>query len=416
MLRNSKRENEQTPGAGANWPHFQRIFDEIPRQVGWEMAKVAKRRGRYVLDFYDCQGKRQRQTMPAKTTLSRAREVLRKIEEQVVLGVYVGESRVPTFKEVATAWLEHKRPNLMASTWSVYEGHTLNHFSEFIEVKVSRITAAMIERFISERRAGGMPINTVRKILVSLNQIFKYAARHGYISFNPMTAAERPRAPQEAEREESKIRVLSPDEITAFLGAVGSWKYQVLFKLAIMSGARQGELVGLKWSDLDWKKSQLSIERTFNNQAWYQPKTKGSRRKIDLGPDMLFELKRWRMACPPNELNLIFPNEAGGPINHNNLVARHFRPALVAAGIEQIRFHDLRHTYASLLIDQGENVKYIQSQLGHSSPMVTLNVYSHLMKSTNQEAAKRLERVILRAGHKPVTNNKEGVAAVAVTP
>ena len=321
------------------------------------MAKVAKRRGRYVLDFYDCQGKRQRQTMPAGTTLGRAREVLRKIEEQVVLGVYVGESRVPIFKEVAEAWLEHKRPNLRASTWSVYEGHTLNHFLEFLEVKVSRITAAMIERFISERRAGGMPINTVRKILVSLNQIFKYAARHGYISFNPMTAAERPRAPQEAEREEGKIRVLSPDEITAFLGAVGAWKYQVLFKLAIMSGARQGELVGLKWSDVDWKKSQLSIERTFNNQAWYQPKTKGSRRKIDLGPDMLFELKRWRMACTPNELNLIFPNEAGGPINHNNLVARHFRPALVAAGIEQIRFHDLRHTYASLLIDQGENVE-----------------------------------------------------------
>lgn len=380
------------------------------------MAKAAKRRGRYVLDFYDCQGKRQRQTMPAGTSLSKAREVLRKIEEQVMLGVYVGESRTPTFKEVATAWLEHKKANLRASTWAVYKGHTENHFAGFDPVRISRITSAIIERYITERRTGGMPINTLRKILVSLNQIFKYAVRHGYINHNPMAAAERPRASQGAEHGENKIRVLNPEEISAFLAAVSSWKYRVLFKLAIMSGLRQGELVGSKWSDIDWEASQIAVERTFNNQAWYQPKTKGSRRRVDLGPSMLLDLKRWRMACPPNELNLIFPNEAGGPINHNNLVTRYFRPALKAAGIEQIRFHDLRHTYASLLIDQGENLKYIQSQLGHSSPTVTLNVYAHLMKATNQEAARRLEGVILSTGHKPVTKKNQGAAADAVTP
>lgn len=76
------------------------------------------------------------------------------------------------------------------------------------------------------------------------------------------------------------------------------------------------------------------------------------------------------------------------------MVNRYFRPALKAAGIEQIRFHDLRHTYASLLIEQGENIKYIQTQLGHASPTVTLNVYAHLMKPTNQEAAKKLESMI----------------------
>ena len=91
---------------------------------------------------------------------------------------------------------------------------------------------------------------------------------------------------------------------------------------------------------------------------------------------------------------------------------RYFEPALEKTGIGKVRFHDLRHTYASLLIEQGENIKYIQSQLGHSSPTVTLNVYAHLMKSVNQEAACRLENTIFQTnGSKMVANNKKGVTA-----
>jgi integrase len=105
-------------------------------------------------------------------------------------------------------------------------------------------------------------------------------------------------------------------------------------------------------------------------------------------------LKKWKIACPPNKLDLVFPNEAGQPLNHCNVVNRYFAPALKDAKIDKIRFHDLRHTYASLLIEQGENIKYIQSQLGHSNPMVTLNVYAHLLNDVNQEAACRLENTI----------------------
>jgi len=91
------------------------------------------------------------------------------------------------------------------------------------------------------------------------------------------------------------------------------------------------------------------------------------------------------------------------------MVQRYFLPALMAAELPKIRFHDLRHTYASLLIEQRENIKYIQSQLGHSSPTVTLNVYAHLMKPTNQEAVFRLENAIFGAtGHKTVTRKKKG--------
>ena len=120
---------------------------------------------------------------------------------------------------------------------------------------------------------------------------------------------------------------------------------------------------------------------------------------------MMSDLKRWKMACKPNAQNLVFPNENGRPIDHNKLLTRQFYPALKKAEIQRVRFHDLRHTYASLLIEQGENIKYIQSQLGHSSPTVTLNVYAHLMKPVNQAAARRFENALFKAsGHKMVTN------------
>ncbi|MBF0550795.1 MAG: tyrosine-type recombinase/integrase [Deltaproteobacteria bacterium] len=86
------------------------------------------------------------------------------------------------------------------------------------------------------------------------------------------------------------------------------------------------------------------------------------------------------MACPPNELDLRFPNANGQPLDHGNVLARHFIPALQEVGIAQIRFHHLRPTYAGILIEQGENIKYIQPQLEHAGPTVTLNVYAHLMQ------------------------------------
>ena len=373
------------------------------------MACISKRRGRYVIDFYDNQGKRKRKTLKADITKYHAKEVLRDIEDKLSKGLYVPETKIPLFCEVAKDWLEFKKTNLRKSTWSVYEGHTRNHFKEFNELKINRITTANVEKFITSCQTKEMHLLTLRKILVSLGQIFSYAVRHKYLDHNPLANAERPK--NQGAVKEKKIRILTPDEINAFLDStVTNQKYYTLFRLAIMSGARQGELLGLQWSDIDWKASQIHVQRTFNHQAWFDVKTETSNRKIDIGPGMIAELKKWKLACMPNKLNLIFPNEAGRPINHNNLVNRYFNPALKRAGLDRIRFHDLRHTFASLLIEQGENIKYIQSQLGHSSPTVTLNIYAHLMKTVNQESACRLENsVFTPTGHNLVKNTKKEV-------
>lgn len=379
------------------------------------MAKIAKRRDRWVIDFYDGQGKRQRQTMPEGSTKKKAADALREIEDQRQKGVYLPDKKIPLFKQVAADWIEYKRQNLRESTWGVYEGHVRNHFNDLDTMKINRINTTTVEKFISQRQQQGMNILTLRKILVSLGQVFSYAVRHKYIDHNPLRDAERPRS--QGHDDQLKIRVLCPDEIQALIDAAGSHKFKTLFMFAVMSGARQGEILGLKWTDIDWINSQVNIQRTFNNQAWYEPKTKTSRRRVDLGPAMLTALKKWKLACPKNDLDLVFPNEAGNPMDHNNLNLRSFRKALKESGIGKMRFHDLRHTTASLLIEQGENIKYIQTQLGHSSPSVTLNVYAHLMKPVNQESACRLENTVFQTtGHNLVTTKKKGLIADAINP
>lgn len=367
------------------------------------MAKVFKRQTknghRWVLDFFDQDGRRQRVTMRKGTTKSDAETALKAKLDEVENETYTTKKAIPLFSKVAEDWLEIKKPNLRNSTHSVYEGHVNNHFPEFKSKKIRAISVADVERFITKRQNEGMPIATLRKILVTMNQIFNYAVRHKILITNPLSVAERPKSNQNVvEDPNDKMQILQPEQIKALLGAVKSQKYKTLFQLAAFSGCRQGELLALKWKDLDWAAGQISIRRTFNHQKFYPPKTKSSIRCVDIGPATMQALKLWKVACPPNDLGLVFPNEAGGPINHNNMVSRYFNPALKTAKIQRVKFHALRHSYASIQLNQGRNIKYIQTQLGHSSPTVTLNIYSHLLKDRNQKAASALETQIFGAG------------------
>jgi integrase len=383
------------------------------------MACISKRRGRWVLDFYDQHGKRRWKTLPEGATKWQAKEELRAIEDMLSKGVYLPTAKTPLFSEVARDWLEHKKLKLRETTWEVYAGHARNHFPDLDYLKINRITIATVEKFINDRQARGMNLGTLRKILVTLGQILSYAVRHKYLDHNPLKEAERPRGQAQLNDEDcgQDIKILTAAQITAFLAPVKDPKYRTLFMLAVFSGARQGELLGLRWGDVDWESCQLFIQRTFNNGRLFTPKTQTSKRKIDLGPTIMKELKKWRLASPKNDLDLVFPNEAGNHINNKNMLRRNFRPALKAAGCPAVRFHDLRHTYASLLIAQGENIKYIQNQLGHASPTITLNVYAHLMKDRNPEAAQRLENAVFGAnGSRMVAENKKGPRSETVTP
>ena len=361
------------------------------------MACITKRRNNWILDFYDQYGVRQRLTLKKGTTKADAKKVLREIEDKVDKGIYIPRKKLPLFSNAADMWIKMKKPNIRHSTYVGYKGHLENHLKPFFEgYRISRINYDKVEEFISHCLDKNMTISTLKKIMVNFSQIMTYAVRKRYVDYNPVRDVEKPKGKSE-HREDNKVSVLTPAEILSLLDAAPDLKHKTLFMAAVTTGLRQGELLGLKWTDIDWFNSQVHVNRTYNHFRFYEPKSKTSRRKVDVPPQMMKQFKEWKIACPTNDLDLVFPNETGGPMNSLNMYNRKWMPTLKEAELYGVRFHDLRHTYASLLIDQDENIKYIQNQMGHSSIKTTLDTYGHLIKDVNRKAAIRLGNVIFNS-------------------
>ncbi|MEE9566137.1 MAG: site-specific integrase [Desulfobacteria bacterium] len=388
------------------------------------MACVRYRRGRWVIDFYDQEGIRRWHTMPKGSTRNEANEKCGEVEKQIRHGTYTPIKDMPPFPKVADSWLASREPNLRHSTFRNYKGHAENYLKPYFKnLKINQVNFDAIETFKTKALKGELPAEkeryrkvnppTLRKILTTLGGILKYAVRRRYIEYNPVREIEKPKA-KTLHDANDEIAVLKPKEIRVLLDKAGSQKDRALFMAAALTGMREGELLGLKWDDIDWFNCQIHVRRTYNNGRFYDPKTKYSRRKVDLAPELVRELKKWKLACPRGELNLVFPTEKGTPESQSNMLRRRFHPALRRAGLPKMRFHDLRHTYASLLIAQGENPKYIQTQLGHSSIQITMDVYGHLMDTVNREAASKLGRTVLGGnsegdGSKTVAETKKEV-------
>jgi len=287
-------------------------------------------------------------------------------------------------------WLIAKKPNIRHSTYKQYEGHVRNHLKPYFKgVRINRVNFELVERFISNRFESGVIHQTLKKILINLGAIMTYSVRKRYIDFNPVRDIEKPKG-QSVDDGKKEMDILNPVEIRALLDAAPDRKHKLIFTIAVSTGLRQGEIFGLKWTDIDWINDQIHVNRTYNHFKFYEPKTMSSRRKVDAPPQTMRALKEWKLACPVNDLDLIFTNEVGKPMSSINMYNRVYLPALKKAGLKRIRFHNLRHTYASIQIDIDANPKYIQSQMGHSSIKITMDTYGHLMKEVNQKAASKL--------------------------
>jgi integrase len=177
----------------------------------------------------------------------------------------------------------------------------------------------------------------------------------------------------------------------------------VFFLTAILTGMRLGELLGLQWSDIDWQSGQIKVRRALwwgkVNGKWQwllqRPKSKAAVRDIDVSDELQQELRKHRVVCPNSNADLVFCTSSRAPLEPRTLMRWHFQPALERSSLRKIRFHDLRHTSASLLIPEKENPKYIQRQLGHASIKMTYDTYGHLMEEANPEAASRLAAAVL---------------------
>ncbi len=353
------------------------------------MACVRKRRNRWIIDFYDQFGRRHWETVGRNKKKAEERLAERLLE--VRKETFRPENKIKTFSEVTEAWyqtvvLPNKRPNTARYYRTMLDTHLLPHFGR---VKLGRIDVGMIERYISKKAKEGVGRVTINKTITTLGTVLIYAIKHRYIDYNPVPNVDRPkRNPQEHLKE--RIHYLKPEEIRLLLKHAEQ-RYRVLFMTLILTGMRLGELLGLQWGDIDWNVRQIYVRRTLQGGKFYLPKTPKSKRRIDIWPELIFELKKWKLECPKGELDLVFPNSVGKPENGTNVYHRGFLPALRRAKLPKIRIIDCRHTYASLQIKKNAHPKYISEQMGHSSIKVTMDVYSHIMEAANHKAAEGLE-------------------------
>lgn len=217
--------------------------------------------------------------------------------------------------------------------------------------------------------------------------MLKQAVEWDYLKQNPALAVKPPKMKR------TEMDFLTPDEIRTFLNATpDEWK--PFFHTAIFTGMRLGELLALQWGDIDWNQETVYVRRSVWQGVFQEPKSSASYRKIGMAPSLLKVLKQHQLNSTKNDFDLVFSTKNGHVIDAHNFRKRVFLQILKESGLRKIRIHDLRHTYASLLINQGENLKFVQSQLGHASITTTVDRYAHLMPDANKNAATKLDAVV----------------------
>lgn len=324
------------------------------------------------------------------TSIKRARKLKAEMRTDIYRGEYQELKRI-RFDEFASKWLENKRASrrVKSSTLESYELIVRKHLEPYFkDTKLTHIEEDRVQGYVSAKmEEGKLSPKTINNTLVVLKEMFKHAKRWGYLAKNPAEDVEKPRV------EHKEMDFLTPDEIRKFLKEVNQ-PYYPLFFTAVFTGMRRGELLALKWGDIDWNSSKIIVRRRIYRGRFDDPKSEASKRSIVMSPTLVSVLKKQKLASPLSELDLVFCSSQGKPLDPDNLVKRQFLPALRRAKLRMIRFHDLRHTYTALLIAQGENIKFIQSQLGHASISTTLDRYGHLIPETYSGVGERLDETV----------------------
>jgi integrase len=356
-------------------------------------GKITSYRGAYV----GPDGKRRYVSGKSK---EEARRNKRKAEADAAGGVVLDAGKL-TVGEYLDRWLSDCLQPLVSSskmahsTFVRYEGIVENDISPVLGRKKLRdLTRAEVRALYSAKGKELSP-RSVDYIHVTLQKALTQAMRDDLISRNVATG-ERPRS----SRQRKEIKALSSGQARALLEAARGTRNEALYVVAVHTGLRQGELLGLKWADVDLEGRRLSVRRSLKTTDggldFGPPKNMASRRSLPLSKSAVAALKahrtrqneeRLRLGDLWQDHDLVFPNRVGKPMDHGNLYYREYKPLLQRAGLEGegFTFHSLRHTFATELFHQGKRPKIIQSLLGHSSIVQTMDTYSHLLGDVDDD-------------------------------
>ena len=348
---------------------------------------VRKREGTWYAYWRDLQGKqRAKAVSPRKKD---AEKYLDTVQASVHAGTFREIEDVP-FSVFAKAWLaDYASVTVKASTLATYTSRINGPYTvAFGPLKLSQIGTVDVQHYLAGLTRKKLSAATVRAHLVLLRNMFNHAVAWGHLAHNPASAVKGPKLPH------TEMECLTPAEAKVFLEACDS-RHRALFSTAVMTGVRLGELLALKWDDINWTGGTIRVRRSLYNGQFVEPKTSRSVRMIGMSNRLAAILLEHKLAAPYSPFDLVFPTPEGTPMDAANLRHRVFADTLTRAKLgKKIRIHDLRHTFASLLINQGENLKYVQAQLGHSSITTTVDRYGHLMPDAHRGANDRLDATL----------------------
>ncbi|WP_264775305.1 tyrosine-type recombinase/integrase [Deinococcus aetherius] len=327
-------------------------------------------------------------------TLPKAARASRRKLEVTALPPATDEASVLAFLH---RWLAFKAREVRPTTLRSYT-HTLCHIAPHLgHVPLADLTALHVEDAVSALLAGGRSLKTAASSLHTLRMALRQGVRWGVLERNVAEQVRRLRTPT------MELKVWTPQQARDFLTVAETHRLYPLFALALSTGMRKGELLGARWEDLNMERGELAVRVGLirgSTGEWVlgEPKTRASRRTLMLAPDLLEILGRhereqraWHGRLGPEAP--LFTRAGGANLDPSN-VSRVFRMLMRQAGVPRLRFHDLRHTAASLMVRRGVSAKLVSDRLGHADVAFTLRVYTHLYDDQRREAALPLDQLL----------------------
>lgn len=355
----------------------------------------------WVASFRDHMGKRR--TLYARTRAEAAAKLVDALKH-VKDGVYT-PSDGRTVEMLAGQWIAAVQQLRREKTLSSYRWALRHILPALGKMKLHEVRPGHIQELYSECAAKGLAPKSVRNVHLALHAMFEKAFQWGLVMQNPAARVDAPRV----ERKDPPM--LTSAQVRGLLDAAKGHPYEALVALAVTSGARSGELLGMTWDRLDLEAGTMDIRvalswsKAKREFQLVEPKTKSSKRTVALTTLAVEALRRHRIrqleqrmklgTAWQDKWSLVFTNNVGAPVDHNNFLRRDFRPMLKKAGLPaELTFHDMRHVAASLALSNGLPITLLAEQLGHADASTTLRVYSHAIPLSQHLFAKAMDAAI----------------------
>ena len=319
-------------------------------------------------------------------TKSECKAWIRQKQHQIDQGLQFNPVKL-TLKQYLEDWLVIHNTCLKPKSGQRYEQIARDYIFPYLGIsRLQDLRVEHIEGLYQQLLQDGVSVRNIRYVHSLLHRGLSDAVKRGVVGLNAAHGARQPKMLHQ------EMKILDENQVMQFFIAVQDNRNEALYHLAIKTGMRKGELLGLKWTDLDWNKGTIRVQRqvqrvTGQGMVFMSPKTNAGRRTIPLGVETLRILREHRTkqhheratsGSRWQENDLIFPSSVGTPQSPSNLL-NSFKSVLKQAGLPIIRFHDLRHTAASLMLNQGVPPFVVSKILGHSKPSTTMDIYGHLI-------------------------------------